>query len=362
MEAPLPGYQNPEKNTAAEGGLLRSLPFLGEGEPPALLNNDSRGDLLEIIRQRGMLQVATGGSSSNLGFSAPDADGRLQGVDADLARALAIAIFGDPSKLEFNTSFSGILPTLEGVANGSVDIVLRATTANLYRDGVFGVDFSDSYLQTGLRILTRTSLGVSRIDQLNGSSIGVIAGTTAAQGIRLALAKTGAAARILSYDSASQLYQAFIAGEVEAIARDGALLAGFQNQLQSLDNTFPTTLLSSTLSYEPLAVAVDENQSRLLDIINAVIAILQKAAELDVSSDNVEERFSLATANQDQAELRSLFQLDTAAVLPTAVGLTPDRIKAIIAYSGNIDQITRRSIFAADQNTVPLAQSLTRPL
>jgi general L-amino acid transport system substrate-binding protein len=355
-------YPNTEKNSATEGGLLRSLPFLGAGKAPAPQNNDSRGDLLEIVRQRGTLNVATGGTSSDMGFSAPDADGTLQGVDADLARALAIAIFDDPSKVAFNTSFSGIQPTLEGVANGTVDVILRATTANLYRDGGFGVDFSDSYLQIGLRILTRTSLGVKRIDQLNGSSIGVIAGTTAAQSIRLALAKTGGAARIVSYDNDSQLYQAFETGLVEAIAEDGALLAAFQNQLLGQDNRFPTTLLSSTLSYEPLTAVVDENQSHFLDLINALIAILQKAAELDVNSDNVNERFTLALANEGQTELRSLFQLDPGAVLPTSLGLTPERIKAILAYGGNIDEITSRSVFAFEQNTVPLAQRLIRPI
>jgi len=226
-----------------------------------------------LIRQRGSLQIATGGTAANIGFSAPDPSGTLQGVDADIARALAIAIFGDATRVNFVTDLS-FSSTFAAVANGVVDVALRASTANLWRDGSFGVDFSDSYLATGLKVLSHSSLGISRIDQLNGTSIGVIQGTTAAQNLRLAFSRTGEAAHIVTYADATALYNAFRSGAVGSIARDGALLAGFQQELSAEANSIDTTMLNGQLSYEPIAAVVDENQSKFLDLVNAVIAIL----------------------------------------------------------------------------------------
>lgn len=356
-----PNIDNSESNTAAEGGLLRSLPFLGEGTTEPLISNDNRGDLLALIRQRGFLLVATDGSAGAIGFSAPDVNATPQGVDADISRALAIAIFGDPAKVQFNTGLS-FSSGFAAVANGAVDISLRATTNNLWRDGKYGVDFSDSYLQTGLQILSRSSLGLSRIEQLNGSTIGVINGTTSNQVLRLALARTGESARIINFANSLELYDAFRKGEVDAIARDGALLAGFQQLLAKEESPIPTTMLAGQLSYEPIAAVVDENQSKFLDLVNAVIAILKEAASLGVTSANASDKYAEATAINGSAELRKLFQLDPDAALPDGIGLNGDRIKSILVSVGNLDQIVHRSIFNYAQNTVPVSHQLQRPL
>jgi general L-amino acid transport system substrate-binding protein len=349
-----------EQNTAGSGGQLHSLPFLGQGSTDPLIANDNRGDLLALVRQRGSLQVATDGTAANIGFSAPDANGSLQGVDADIARALAIAIFGDASRVNFVTDIP-FSSTFAAVANGDVDLALRASTANLWRDGSFGVDFSDSYLATGLKVLSHSALGISRIDQLNGTSIGVILGTTADQNLRLALSKTGETAHIISYKDATELYNAFRGGAVECIARDGALLAGFQQELSTETNPIKTTLLDGQLNYDPIAAVVDENQSKFLDLVNAVIAVLKQAAELGVTSTNANERWTEAIDANGPAPLRQLFQLNSDAAL-ASIGITPDRIRTILLTFGNIDEILERSIANSDQNTLPTKQQIHRSL
>ena len=361
-----PTATNIEQNTASEAGQLRSLPFLGQGSTDALINNDNRGDLLALIRERGTLQVATGGTAANIGFSAPDTNGTLQGVDVDIAKALAIAIFGDASKLNFVTTDSEGNPlsfssTFAKVANGEVDVALRAATDNLWRDSSFGVDFSDPYLATGLKVLCRSTLGISRIDQLNGSTIGVISDTTAAQNLNLALSKTGESARILTHTSNTELYDAFRSGAIEAIALDGALLAGFQQQLTNDSSPIATTLLNGQLSYEPIAAVVDENQSKLLDMVNAVIGILRQAAALGVTSDNVNQKLIKANVDTDPSALRELFQLNSSTAL-TGIGITAQRVTELIAAVGNMDQIVARWIVNPDQNVLPRDRQLQRPL
>ncbi len=293
-------------------------------------------------------------SAANIGFSALDASGSLQGVDADIARALAIAKLNFVTNLPFSSTFAA-------VANGEVDLALRASSANLWRDGSFGVDFSDSYLTKGLKVLSHSSLGISRIDQLNGTSIGVIQGTTAAQNLKLALSKTGEAARIVTYANATELYNAFRGGAVESIARDGALLAGFQQQLIAEENPIATTMLNDLLSYEPFAAVVHENQSTFLDLVNGVIAILKQAAELGVTSANINHKLADAHAANAPAALRQLFQLNANATL-SSIGITTERFSEIILAVGNIDQIVERSIVNPHQNTLARSAQMQRPL
>ena len=53
---------------------------------------------LDIVRQRGA--VTCGTTTGFAGFSAPDAQGKWQGLDVDLCRAIAAAVFGDADKIK----------------------------------------------------------------------------------------------------------------------------------------------------------------------------------------------------------------------------------------------------------------------
>ena len=54
---------------------------------------------LDVVRQRGA--VTCGTTTGFAGFSAPDAQGKWQGLDVDLCRAVAAAVFGDADKIRW---------------------------------------------------------------------------------------------------------------------------------------------------------------------------------------------------------------------------------------------------------------------
>lgn len=111
--------------------------------------------------------------------------------------------------------------------------------------------------------------------------------------------------------------------------------------------------------------ANDENQSKFLDLVNAVIAILKQAAELDVTSANVEQKLAAANASNAPAALRQLFSLNpnaNANANLSSIGITPERITEIILAVGNIDQIVERSIVNPNQNTLTRSAQMQRPL
>ncbi|MBI3709132.1 MAG: transporter substrate-binding domain-containing protein, partial [Proteobacteria bacterium] len=53
----------------------------------------------DAVRQRGIIQC--GVNTGAAGFALPDAQGNWRGLDVDVCRAVAAAMFGDASKVRF---------------------------------------------------------------------------------------------------------------------------------------------------------------------------------------------------------------------------------------------------------------------
>ena len=78
---------------------------------------------LQSIKQRGTLVC---GSSVGLeGFGIPDAQGHWTGFDVDFCRAIAAAIFNNPTKVRFTSLEAKDLFT--ALQSGEVDLLFRNT-------------------------------------------------------------------------------------------------------------------------------------------------------------------------------------------------------------------------------------------
>ena len=114
------------KNNKGSSGLLYSMPFgARETEGPGPI---SGGKIQEIL-DRGYLKcgVSTGTIFANVGE-----DGAISGFDPDFCYALAAALFGDKSKVEF-ISLTSKERFIE-LSKGTVDVLSRVTTATFSRD------------------------------------------------------------------------------------------------------------------------------------------------------------------------------------------------------------------------------------
>ena len=86
------------------------------------------GPTLDKINQRGTIKVGVG---TTPGFFAPDSDGKWQGFFIDFGRALSIAVFGTPDKVEFTSSSpQQRLPALQ---SGEFDVLLSGVTVTATR-------------------------------------------------------------------------------------------------------------------------------------------------------------------------------------------------------------------------------------
>ena len=132
------------------------------------------GKDLDAIKARGCL--ICGVSTGVAGFAAADPQGKWTGLDVDVFRAVAVAIFGDADKVKF-------VPTtaqqrFTALQSGEVDLLVRTTTWTLTRDTALGFDFTGVNYYDGQGFMVNKKLGVKSAKELNGATVCVAPGTT----------------------------------------------------------------------------------------------------------------------------------------------------------------------------------------
>ncbi|MGI9528277.1 MAG: transporter substrate-binding domain-containing protein, partial [Acidimicrobiia bacterium] len=92
------------------------------------------GDTLATVVGRDKLICGVSGSA--VGFSETQADGSATGFDADYCRAVAAAVLGDASKVEFRPLTAA--ERFEALKNNEIDVLIRNTTWTQSRDTDIG--------------------------------------------------------------------------------------------------------------------------------------------------------------------------------------------------------------------------------
>src|SRR5271168_376323 len=134
---------------------------------------------LNTVKERGML--ACGVSQGLPGFSAPDDKGNWTGLDVDICRAIAAAIFNDPTKVKFVPLSAK--DRFTALQSGEVDVLSRNTTWTLSRDTSLGANFTGVTYYDGQGFLVKKSLKVNSALELNSASVCVQTGTTTEQNL-----------------------------------------------------------------------------------------------------------------------------------------------------------------------------------
>ena len=105
-----------------------------------------------------------------------DSQGKWVGLDVDVCRAVAAAIFGDAEKVKYVPLSSQ--QRFTALQSGEVDILSNNTTDTLTRDTALGLDFTAVTYYDGQGFLVPKKLGVKSAKELNGATVCVAPGTT----------------------------------------------------------------------------------------------------------------------------------------------------------------------------------------
>ena len=129
---------------------------------------------LQSVKDRGSLSC--GVSQGLPGFSAPDDKGNWTGLDVDVCRAIAAAIFNDPTKVKFVPLSAK--DRFTALQSGEIDVLSRNSTWTLSRDTSLGLNYTGISYYDGQGFLVRKSLKVNSALELNSASICVQTNTT----------------------------------------------------------------------------------------------------------------------------------------------------------------------------------------
>ena len=244
------------ENTEAEPYVPQRLQWEGSLNPRGAEEDTPNVDR---IRDRGRLVVGIDQSLYLLAYR-DTASGTLQGLEVDLARAIADDIFGDGARADrVDLRFVDSAARTDALNTGDVDVVIR--TMSITPERADEVEFSTPYLTSRVRVLVPRDRGVADINQLEGKTVCIVDGTNLDQ-IARAFAPHSALLRTRSWSDCLMATQQF---QADAVMADDAILAGLAAQDPY------ASILPGTLATQYYGVAVGKGQEDLVRQVNATL-------------------------------------------------------------------------------------------
>lgn len=314
------------------GALLVTLTGCGSSSDTtdASGTNKTSNSRLSTIKARGSLVCGVNGQLP--GFSFVDETGEYSGMDVDLCRAVAAALFDDPTKVEFRDLSAQ--ERFTAVQSGEVDILSRNTTWTLSRDTSVGMEFAPTTFYDGQGLMVNKSSGVKELQDIDGKSVCILSGTTNEQNLADRMRKLGVNYTPVVFEDVDALYGAYQQGRCEGATSDRSQLTARRAVLAKPDNHI---VLDTVLSKEPLGPLVADGDSEWFDVVKWVTYTLIQAEELGINAQNLAE-FS---QTEDPEVARFLGQGGN---LGTDMGLANDFSARVIKHVGNYGEIYERNI------------------
>ena len=236
---------------------------------------------LERVMSRGKLVCAGRVDLPGLGYL--DANGRNIGIDPDLCRAVAAAIFGNGEAIEFiPVSAAERGPAIQ---SGEVDILLRTATWTTTRDAQWG-NFTTVTFYDGQGFMTRKDKGITSAKQLNGASVCVTSGTTTELNLADFFRQNKLELEPVVFEDTASVYKAYEQGRCDATTSNKSQLASVRSGFHDPDAHI---ILDETISKEPGTPIVPHGDDQWLDLVKTVLYVLMNAEEFGVTQANVEQ-------------------------------------------------------------------------
>ena len=286
---------------------------------------------LEDVKERGSL--VCGVSTGLAGFSAVNADGRMEGLDADTCRAVAAAVLGNSDAVEWRTLTAK--ERFTALASGEIDVLVRNTTWTTTRDTDLGITFAGINYYDGQGFLVKTDVGAKSDADLDGAAFCIQAGTTTELNLADHFAANGWDFEAITYDSSNQTRDGFEQGRCDVLTSDVSQLAALRSQLADPSSA---EILGTVISKEPLGPVVRQGDDAWFKVVRWVMNALIQAEELGVHSDNVGK---LSVTSNDPRVKKFLGKEGG---LGEKLGLDSDWAANIVRQVGNYGELFEKNV------------------
>ncbi|MFB2647191.1 amino acid ABC transporter substrate-binding protein [Raphidiopsis sp. BLCC-F218] len=291
------------------------------------------------------LRLVCGVSGELPGFSFVQTDGKYAGIDVDVCRAVAAALFDNPDKVEFrNLSAKERFTALQ---TGEIDLLSRNTTWTFSRDTSMGLYFSPVVLYDGQGIMIRKNSGINSLADLKNKAICTQTGTTTEQNLADQMRKRGISYKPVVFEDINVTFATYSEGRCDAVTADRSALISRRTTLPKPEDNI---ILNELLSSEPLAPAAAQGDPQWHNIVKWSVYALIKAEELGINSQNISQ-----FANSKDPEIKRF--LGTEGNLGKGIGLTNDFAARIIKHVGNYGEIYDRNLGSKTKLNLPRGQN-----
>jgi general L-amino acid transport system substrate-binding protein len=284
---------------------------------------------LQDVQAAGVLKC---GINTGLpGFAYTDDAGNWEGFDVAYCKALAAAVLGDTSKVDYvNLTGASRFPAL---AAGEIEALSRNTTWTFSRDVDLGFTFVGVAYYDGQGFIGRKSLGISSATELNGASVCIQTGTTTELNLADFFRVNGITYEPVPIETNEEARVAYLAERCDVYTTDASGLAATMTTFENPGNhmVFP-----EIVSKEPLGPLVRQGDDEWADIARWTLNVLINAEELGVTQGNVR---SMA-AGTDNPEINRM--LGSEGSLGAMLGLRADWAVDVLAGVGNYSEIFER--------------------
>jgi len=289
------------------------------------------GETLKAVQARGKL--VCGVNAQVPGFGYVDSAGNYSGFDVDYCRALAAAIFGDATKVEFRAVSAK--ERFTALQSGEIDVLSRNTTWSLTRDTELGGNFVHTTFYDGQGMMVKADSGITSLKDLDGGTICVQTGTTTELNLADVMAAEGIAYTPAVFEDADSTFAAYTEGRCDAVTTDKSGLVARRAVLADPANH---NILDVTMSKEPLGPMVRHGDDQWFDIAQWTVFALFTGEEYGINSGNVDQMKTSAT----NPEIKRFFGLE--GDMGLKLGLSNDWAYNIIKQVGNYEEVYNRNL------------------
>jgi glutamate transport system substrate-binding protein len=227
----------------------------GTNESYQLKAADTLPGSVQKIKDKGRLVVGTKYDQPGFGLQNPT-NQKIEGFDAEIARLIAIRIFGSADKVEFQESKSAVREQV--IQNGTVDIVVATYTIN--DDRKTKIDFAGPYFEAGQDILVKSDNdSIRSVDDLNGKKVCTQTGSTSIDNVKQAAPQ----ANVTALDSYALCADGVRDGTYDAVSTDNVILLGLASKSDGA-----LKLVNKPFSKEPYGIGLKKGDDELRGFIN----------------------------------------------------------------------------------------------
>ena len=286
-------------------------------------------------------EVLCGVNTGLPGFSIPDDKGNWSGFDVDFCRAVAAAIFDDPTKVKFIPLDAN--ERFKELQNRKVDILSRNSTWSMSRETAYDLYFPAVAYYDGEGFMLPKARNIDSALALDGSKVCVQSETTTQLNLADYFRANNMKYQEMKFGKLEDVIKAYDSGQCDVLTADVSQLYALRLNLAKPGDH---VILPDIISKEPLAPVVRERDDDWMLIVKWTLYAMINAEELGITSQNIDE--ALKSKKPDVMRL-----VGTEGSYGEDIGLTKDWAARIIRHVGNYGEVYDRNVGSGSKLDIP---------